>query len=49
MRLPIVYASPEEALQIIKSGDRVFIHGIAQTPTNILRHLTLQSDRLRDE
>ena len=48
MRLPIVYASPEEALQIVKSGDRVFIHGSAQTPTNILRHLSLQSDRLRD-
>ncbi len=48
MRLPIIYTSPEEALQFIKSGDRVFVHGSAQTPTNMLRHLSLQADRLRD-
>lgn len=48
MRLPITYASHEEALQIIKSGDRVFVHGSAQTPTNMLRHLSLQADRFRD-
>jgi len=48
MRLPINYTSAEEALQIIKSGDRVFIHGSAQTPTNMLRHLSLQADRFRD-
>lgn len=48
MRLPVIYQSPEEALGMIKNGDRVFIHGSAQTPTNILRHLSLMADRLRD-
>ncbi|HRO73366.1 MAG TPA: 4-hydroxybutyrate CoA-transferase, partial [Saprospiraceae bacterium] len=48
MRLPVSYVSPGEALQLIKSGDRVFIHGSAQTPTHMLYHLSLQADRLRD-
>ena len=48
MRLPVIYQSPEDALGMIKNGDRVFIHGSAQTPTNILRHLSLMADRLRD-
>ena len=48
MRLPVSYVSPAEALQYIKSGDRVFIHGSAQTPTNMLYHLSLQADRLKD-
>ncbi|MBC7884432.1 MAG: acetyl-CoA hydrolase/transferase family protein [Saprospiraceae bacterium] len=48
MRLPITFMSSEDALQLIKSGDRVFIHGSAQTPTNMLRHLALQSERLKD-
>lgn len=47
MRLPVTYL-PTEALQLIKSGDRVFIHGSAQTPTNMLRHLSMQTDRLKD-
>ncbi len=48
MRIPVAYLSPEDALQIIKNGDRVFVHGSAQTPTNMLRHLSMQADRLRD-
>ncbi|MFZ1750791.1 MAG: acetyl-CoA hydrolase/transferase C-terminal domain-containing protein [Saprospiraceae bacterium] len=47
MRLPIKYTDPQDALQMIKSGDRVFIHGSAQTPTNMLRHLSLQAKRLK--
>ena len=48
MRLPVKYISAADALQLVKSGDRVFIHGSAQTPTNMLRELSLQSDRLKD-
>lgn len=48
MRIPVSYMSCDEALQIIKSGDRVFIQGSAQTPTNMLRHLAEHGDRLRD-
>ncbi|MCZ2100354.1 MAG: 4-hydroxybutyrate CoA-transferase [Chitinophagales bacterium] len=48
MRLPVSYVSPAEALQFIKSGDRVFVHGSAQTPTNMLYHLSLQADRLKN-
>jgi acyl-CoA hydrolase len=48
MRTPISYLSADEALQLVKSGDRVFVHGSAQTPTNMLKHLADQSDRLRN-
>ena len=48
MRIPISYVSAAEALQIVKSGDRLFIHGSAQTPTNLLKELSMQSGRLRD-
>lgn len=48
MRTPISFDTPAEALQLIKSGNRVFIHGSAQTPTNMLYHLSLQADRLKD-
>ncbi len=48
MRLPVSYVSPAEALSFIKSGDRVFVHGSAQTPTHMLYHLSLEADRLRD-
>jgi len=48
MRIPVTYTTAEEALQMVKSGDRVFIQGSAQTPTTMLRHLALQGERLRD-
>lgn len=48
MRIPFSYVSADEALNIVKSGDRVFIHGSAQTPTTMLKHLALQAPRLRD-
>jgi acyl-CoA hydrolase len=48
MRLPVTYLSADEALQIIKSEDRVFVHGSAQTPTNMLRHLAGHANRVRD-
>lgn len=44
---PIVdYVSAEEALSVIKSGDRVYIHGSALTPTNLLRHLAARKEEL---
>jgi len=43
----INYVSTEEALSSIKSGDRVYIHGSACTPTNLLRHLAARKDELR--
>lgn len=42
------YQQPSEALQLIQSGNRVFVHGSAQTPTFMLEHLAKQADRLRD-
>lgn len=44
----IRYQSPEKALSVIKSGDRVFVHGSAQTPSFLLHHLTKQASRLKD-
>ena len=43
----MTYVSAEEALQIIQSGHRVFLHGSACTPTFMLQRLALQADRLR--
>ncbi|RYZ55731.1 MAG: acetyl-CoA hydrolase/transferase family protein, partial [Chitinophagaceae bacterium] len=48
MKIPVVYKSAEEALSIIKSGNRVFVQGSAQTPTNLLRELARQAPRLNN-
>jgi acyl-CoA hydrolase len=42
------YVSAKEALQIVKPGDRVFIHGSACTPTYMLEQLANESHRLLD-
>ncbi|MFN0213310.1 MAG: acetyl-CoA hydrolase/transferase family protein [Saprospiraceae bacterium] len=42
------YVSAEQALQIIQSGQRVFVHGSACTPTFMLRKLAEQAPRLRN-
>ena len=42
------YISAKDALQIIESGNRVFIHGSACTPTYMLEHLAKEAYRLRD-
>ena len=44
----MTYVSAQEALQIIQSGQRVFIHGSACTPVYMLQQLALQAPRLRD-
>ena len=48
MKADIKYSTAEEALSIIKSGDRVFMHGSAQTPVFLINELAKQSNRLRD-
>jgi len=42
------YKSAREALAIIKSGDRVFLHGSAATPQYLIRKLAERADELRD-
>lgn len=44
----IQYVSAKEALSNIKSGDRVFIHGSAQTPNHLVHALTGEAHRLRN-
>jgi acyl-CoA hydrolase len=48
MKIPIVYQTAEEALNIIQSGNRVFVQGSSQTPTCLLKALTKHAPRLRD-
>lgn len=42
------YKTAEEALAIIRSGDRVFIQGSAATPQYLIRKLAERSDELRN-
>ncbi len=42
------YISAEAALSCIKSGDRVFVHGSACTPTHLLKHLADRSKEIHD-
>jgi len=42
------YTSAEEALSVIKSGDRVFLHGSAATPQYMIRKLAERADQLRN-
>lgn len=44
----INYVSPEEAVSIIKSGDRIFGHGSACTPNLLYDELAKQSSRLKE-
>ncbi len=44
----IRYQQAEEALQLIKSGDRVFIHGSAATPRVLLNKLLDRAPELND-
>lgn len=48
MKADIKYVSPEEALSVIKSGDRVFMHGSAQTPVFLINELAKEANRLRN-
>lgn len=48
MVIDVTYKSAEEALLVVKSGDRIFIQGSAHTPVYLLNELAKQKDRLRD-
>jgi len=48
MKIPINYISAEQAISVIQSGQRIFIHGSAQTPVHLLKELANQSERLQD-
>lgn len=42
------YISAEDAIQVIKSGDRVFIHGSAATPVILVKAMQERHTHLRD-
>lgn len=48
MRVAPNYVSPQEALSVIKSNDRLYIHGSAHTPTFLLKHLAQEAHRLEN-
>ena len=48
MTTAIKYKTAEEAISVIGSGHRVYVHGSAQTPTHLLTAVAKQADRLRN-
>jgi len=44
----ISYCSAEEAVKIVKNGDRVFIHGSAATPVPLVNALLQRSHEIKD-
>lgn len=44
----INYISAEEAVKLVKSGDRVFLHGSAATPLHVLNTLLKRKDEVKD-
>jgi hypothetical protein len=42
MKTPVDYVSPKEALSVIQSNQRVFIHDSAHTPTFLLKDPALK-------
>ena len=43
----IDYISGEEAVKVIKSGDKVFVHGGAATPHFLLEKMVERADELK--
>ncbi len=48
MNHPYKYLTAKEALDVVKSGQRIFVQGSACTPLHLLRALALEKDRLQD-
>jgi acyl-CoA hydrolase len=48
MKTAIEYKTADEAVSVIGSGNRVYVHGSAQTPTYLLKAVAKQADRLRN-
>lgn len=46
--MAVVYSSPAEAVQHIKSNDRVFIHGSAATPLTLVQALLARGGEITD-
>lgn len=46
--MKVNYKTAQEALSLIQSNYRVFVHGSAQTPTYLLNHLAKEAYRLRN-
>lgn len=44
----IHYSTAEEAVSVVKSGDRVFVHGSASTPVYLTQHLLNRSQELKN-
>jgi 4-hydroxybutyrate CoA-transferase len=42
------FVSPEQAVSVINSGDRVFIQGVAAAPQVLIRAMTARAEELRD-
>lgn len=42
------FVSAEEAVKLISSGDRVFVHSVAAAPHHLLEAMTNRADELRD-
>lgn len=42
------YCSAEEAVKVVKSGDRVFVHSVSMAPQQLINALTNRADELRD-
>lgn len=43
----VVYSSASEAVKQIKSGDRVFVHGVSATPKQLVQAMTDRHEELR--
>ncbi len=48
MKVPVNYVSPKEALSLIQSNQRIYIHGSSHTPTYLLQHLAQEAPRLKN-
>lgn len=42
------YVSPEEAVSLVKSGDRLYVHGMAAAPQRLIDALVARAHELRD-
>ena len=43
MKIPVNYVEPQQAFNCIKSGQRIFVQGSAQTPTYLLKELAKET------
>ena len=48
MPAPYNYKTAEEALQLVQSNHRVFLHGSAATPIHLINKLLEQKTRLQN-